>query len=149
MEQQVMDRRLEARFPVPDEGAARATLRPGCVVSLIDVSGGGALVEGPKPLRPGARVHLQVTTASRTFAIEAQVMRCAVWILDPFDGVRYRGALRFDRRIEWSWGTSSRVGSEVPVPAEPDRRHAGHAIPAAAGALPVDSRKSAKSGDSR
>jgi hypothetical protein len=125
-----MDRRMDSRFAPPDHNAARATLRPGCVVSLVDVSRGGALVEGPRPMRPGARVHLQVTTAARTFAIEAQVLRCAVWILDPVEGVRYRGALRFDHRIEWTWGDASRGGYYVPESGAPASAHFGKSLPA-------------------
>jgi hypothetical protein len=125
---------MDSRFNPPDPTAARATLRPGCVVSLVDVSRGGALLEGPRPLRPGARVHLQVTTSARTFAIEAQVLRCAVWILDPIDGVRYRGALRFDQRVDWAWGESSRGGYSVPESAGPESLYFGNALPAPADA---------------
>lgn len=132
MEQQVINRRGEARFPPPDHNAARATLRPGCVVSLVDVSSGGALVEGPRPMRPGTRVHLQVTTAAKTFSIEAQVLRCTVWILDPIDGVRYRGALRFEQRIEWTWGDPSRGGYPLPESCGPASAHPGNALPRAA-----------------
>lgn len=130
MEHQVIDRRLEARFPAPAQNAARATLRPGCVVALVDVSGGGALVEGPRPLRPGSRVHLQVTTAAKTFSIEAQVTRCAVWILDPIEGVRYRGALRFEQHVDWAWGDASRSGYQVPESGGPIPGHAGNSLPA-------------------
>lgn len=131
MEQQVVDRRLEARFPAPAQNAARATLRPGCVVVLVDVSGGGTLVESPRPLRPGSRVHLQVTTAAKTFSIEAQVTRCAVWILDPIEGVRYRGALRFEQRVEWTWGDASRDGYRVPESAGPLAANRGNSLPGA------------------
>ncbi len=144
MEQQVVDRRMDSRFSPPDPAAARATLRPGCVVSLVDVSRGGALVEGPRPLRPGARVHLQVTTAARTFAIDAQVLRCAVWILDPIDGVRYRGALRFEQRVDWTWGEASRGGYAVPESSGPLPGHFGNALPGSADTSGSVRQKSAK-----
>ena len=144
MEQQVKDRRVDSRFSPPDEHAARATMRPGCVVSLIDVSRGGALVEGPRPLRPGARVHLQVTTSARTFSIEAQVLRCAVWILDPVEGVRYRGALRFEQRIDWTWGDGSRGGYPVPESKGPASGHFGNVLPGSRGALDGPSQKPVK-----
>jgi PilZ domain len=138
VEHQVVDRRLEARFAPPAQNAARATLRPGCVVALVDVSRGGALVEGPRPLRPGSRVHLQVTTAAKTFAIEAQVTRCVVWILDPIEGVRYRGALRFEEHVEWTWGDASRSGYRVPESAGPIPGLSGNSLPG-----PVASRAAA------
>ena len=144
MEHQVANRRIDARFTPPDPNAARATLRPGCVVALVDVSRGGALVEGPRPLRPGARVHLQVTTAARTFSIEAQVLRCAVWILDPIDGVRYRGALRFDQRIDWTWGEPSRGGYPVPESAGPSSGRFGNSLPGAADASDRRQQESSK-----
>ena len=131
MDQPVADRRQFSRFPPPSSAASRATLRPGCVVSLVDVSAGGALVEAARPLRPGARVHLQVATAARTFAIAAQVLRCMVWSLDPLDGVTYRGALKFEQCIEWSWGGATRGGYETPEFDRPDATALGHPLPAA------------------
>jgi PilZ domain-containing protein len=103
VDQPLTDRRIDARFPPPARGATRATLRPGCPVVLVDFSAGGALVEAARPLRPGARVHLQLVTAARTFALAAHVLRCAVWSLDPYDGVTYRGALMFEDRCELVW----------------------------------------------
>ena len=105
MDQPLTDRRLDARFPPPRRGATRATLRPGCPVRLVDLSAGGALVEAARPLRPGAHVHLQLVTGARTFALAARVLRCAVWSLDPYDGVTYRGALMFEERCEQFWDT--------------------------------------------
>jgi hypothetical protein len=132
VEQQVGDRRHDTRFTPPSGAMSRATLRPGCLVALVDVSAGGALVEAPRPLRPGARVHLQVTTATRTFAIAAQVTRCLVWSLDPIDGVTYRGALRFEQRIEWTWGDATLAGNVSPESSRPAGRIEGHRLPSAA-----------------
>lgn len=126
MDHEVTDRRIDARFrPVTH---TQANLRPGCTVALVDISAGGALVQAVRPLRPGARVHLQVTTPERRYAIAAHVLRCMVWSLDPLKGVIYRGALRFEERVDWCWaGTSghglpgkqrpegSRFGNDVPV----------------------------------
>lgn len=103
MDQLVIERRRDARFGQPVIAGARALLRPGCAVSLIDLSAGGALIEGPKPLRPGSRVHLQLVTDRGAFGIAAQVLRCAVSALDATMGVQYRGALRFDEPCEGLW----------------------------------------------
>jgi hypothetical protein len=72
-------------------------------VALVDLSASGALVQGDRPLRPGGRVHIQVTTARQTFSLAALVLRCAVWAVDPERGVTYRGALAFDQRCEGLW----------------------------------------------
>jgi hypothetical protein len=99
VDQQVTDRRAEARVVLFAEGV-RATLRPGCSVCVVDLSPGGALVQGERPLRPGARVHVHVVTGVGTFTLTARVLRCAVWAIHPTDGATYRGALQFDSRCE-------------------------------------------------
>ncbi len=95
MDQSLVERRLTARVPA-DALAARVTLRPGCVVALVDWSTGGALVQCARPLRPGARVNLRVIGRHRTVCLAAHVLRCTVWSLDPPGGITYRGAVRFD-----------------------------------------------------
>lgn len=117
MDQPVTDRRLDARFLQGEERAARATLRPGCPVDLVNVSASGALVQGDRPLRPGARVHLQLATTTRTFAVAAHVLRCAVYEVDPQGVVIYRGALKFEHRCDRFW-----EGPPVPGPATPDTK---------------------------
>ncbi|MEO8520279.1 MAG: PilZ domain-containing protein [Acidobacteriota bacterium] len=102
MDQSLIDRRGDVRRPWAAPGS-RATLRPGRVVSLVDLSAGGALVQGDRPLRPGGRVHLQLVTAAGTFVLSAHVVRCAVWALDDGAGATYRGALKFDPRAEHVW----------------------------------------------
>ena len=97
------ERREDARFVPPPKIEVRATLRPGTLVVLVDVSARGALVQAARPLRPGARVHLQVLTPSRRFSSVATVLRCMVWSLVSDDGVIYRGAIRFDHPVEWAW----------------------------------------------
>ena len=103
MDSEVVDRRIDARFDPPAVADLQATVRPGCAVVLVDVSAGGALVQGPRPIRPGSKVHLQVTAGPHRLAIPAHVLRCSVWSLHPLDGVFYRGALKFDERVEWRW----------------------------------------------
>lgn len=129
MDQPVVDRRADTRFSA-EAMTTRATLRPGCVVALIDWSAGGALVHAPKPLRPGARVHLQVMAERRTFALVAHVLRCAVWSLDPHAGVTYRGALKFEDRCEFFWEEATRRGSAVPAAAGLPDRVDGQRLPA-------------------
>ena len=105
----VEDRRLDARFGGEVLGSARATVRPGCTVTLIDLSAGGALVQAGRPLRPGARVHLQFHRGSRRLTLAAHVQRCAVWALDADRGVTYRAALQFEHRCHAVWDAERRT----------------------------------------
>ncbi|MBA2301726.1 MAG: PilZ domain-containing protein [Acidobacteria bacterium] len=131
MDHELKDRRLEGRFVPPTRGHVRATLRPGCGIVLVDVSESGALIEAPRPLRPGARVHLQVVTTTRRFAMAANVLRCVVWSLDSEDGAMYRGALRFDQRVDWGWAEATRRVQVVPEHTGPKGTREGKRIPGA------------------
>ena len=77
MDQPLTDRRVDARFALPRTTITRATLRPGCAVRVVNLSAGGALVQADQPIRPGARVHVQIVTTVRAFALVARVLRCA------------------------------------------------------------------------
>lgn len=130
MDQQVVDRRADTRVGF---GATRvhATLRPGCNVRVVDLSQAGALVEGERPLRPGARVHVQVMIRARTLVVMARILRCAVWQLHPSDGAIYRGALHFENRCEAIWESSTRDGADVPGSSASNDGPQGHVIPVA------------------
>ena len=104
----------------------RATVRGGSVVVVIDLSAGGALIQAPKPLPPGSRVHLHVTTAHGKVSLAAHVLRCAVWALDPETGVTYRGALKFDHRCEFTWEAGAGHVSAVPTVKEHTRATGQH-----------------------
>lgn len=135
MDQPLVDHRLDPRVRQPEIAGTQAILRPGYAVSLIDLSAGGALIEGPRPLRPGARVHLQIVTATRRHAITAHVLRCAVSSIDPRHGVQYRGALKFDHRCDAFWEATTPDGYALPPqpPVMPDsggeRLPGDHAAP--------------------
>ncbi len=71
LDQQVIDRRHSPLFAVTAHGGLRATLRPGSVGVLVGICVGGTLVEAPRPLRPGASIHLRVTRLGRTMFLPA------------------------------------------------------------------------------
>lgn len=83
-----------------DHGIVRTRIRPGVVVTLIDVSAGGMLVEGEHRLLPGSCVELQVESESRKACLRGRVLRCAVVRVRP-DSISYRGAIVFDRSLPW------------------------------------------------
>jgi len=125
----LVDRRLDARFGQPEIAGTQAILRPGYAVSLVDLSSGGALIQGPRPLRPGARVHLQIVNGKRRLALSAQVLRCSVASLDTRQGVQYRGALQFDHRCDSLWEGGTLDGYLVPGDDRALTHSGGHGIP--------------------
>jgi hypothetical protein len=114
VDQPVKERRHETRFGQPAIAGTQAILRPGYAVSLIDLSSGGALIQGPRPLRPGARVHLQIMIGTRRLGIAAHVLRCSVASLDSRHGVQYRGAIKFDHRCDALWEEGTPSGYLIP-----------------------------------
>lgn len=110
MDRALAERRRDARFGQPVIGHLTATLRPGNVVSLVDLGAGGALVHSARPLRPGSRVSLQLASTTETRRIAAFVLRCAVAALDGTLGVTYGGALKFESRCEVPWEARTRQG---------------------------------------
>ena len=127
MDQPLTERRIDARFILPHSSITRATLRPGCAVHVVDLSARGALVQARQPLRPGARVHFQLVTTERAFALVGRILRCAVWTLDAERGATYRGALQFDERCEFSGEYETLQGSELPFISGRDGRVGGRA----------------------
>ena len=119
MGQPVKDRRREPRYVGSPDDITRATLRPGRIVQVVDLSASGALVQADRPLRPGAHVHFHFVIGRREFRLTARVLRCAVWMLDSLEGITYRGALQFDERCEW-WGAGTQDGSDRPTAPEPN-----------------------------
>jgi hypothetical protein len=112
MDHPLTERRVDQRFGHPAIAGTHAILRPGYAVALVDLSSGGALIEGPRQLRPGARVHLQLLTPHRRIGIGARVLRCAVASLTH--GIKYRGAVKFDHRCPELWEGATLDGYAVP-----------------------------------
>jgi hypothetical protein len=125
----LIDRRIDIRFAVSSVTVSRATLRPGCAVRVVDLSAGGALVQAAQPLRPGARVHLQLVTTTRVFGLVAAVLRCAVWTLHAELGATYCGALQFEERWDAVWEVSTLDGSQMPGFTRPSASPDGHELP--------------------
>jgi hypothetical protein len=90
-------------------------LKFGPLLSIIDLSAGGALFETNAPLRPGSTSSLTITGRGVIETATFRVLRCQVASLDG--GLVYRGACVFERQISLpeaprpvGWGTSLRVG---------------------------------------
>ena len=129
MDQPLTERRVSSRFGQPTIAHIQAVLRPGRQVWLVNLSAGGALIEGRRPLRPGSRVYLQLSSNTRAEGRPAQVLRCFVASLAGEDGVRYHGALRFDDHWATVWEQFTHPGYRMPVVSEDGIPTAGQALP--------------------
>lgn len=115
-----MDRAMTERRRAPRSTGAQlrdltACIRPGLVVSFVDVSRSGARVDGPRPLAPGAHVDIQVVHRGRRTTVAARVVRCAVAAIDPERGVTYRSALHFDDVFDAAfWELTAQLAHELP-----------------------------------
>jgi hypothetical protein len=75
-----------------------ALLRPGQDIAVVNLSGGGALVESATRMMPGTRTELQLSGSSRQ-VVRGRIERCRVAGLEP---LRYEGAIVFEERLEWT-----------------------------------------------
>jgi hypothetical protein len=71
-------------------------LRPGRDIRVVDLSDGGALIEGLARLMPGSTIELHILGLATRHTIRGQVLRCYVSAIGPA-GVSYRAALGFER----------------------------------------------------
>jgi PilZ domain-containing protein len=94
-------RRIPRRAPDPGEVLSRVRLRGGREWTVVDLSAGGALLEGESRLLPGTHVDAHVTTRDGRVLVRARVMRAWVVRLRA-DAVGYRAALAFETSVDTS-----------------------------------------------
>ena len=93
------DRRRGRRAGPEEHGLVSARVRPGYDVQVVDISGGGVLVEGNRRLMPGATVELQLQPEGGPVeVVRGHVLRCCVSSLRE-SAVSYRGAIAFERYL--------------------------------------------------
>jgi hypothetical protein len=103
----VPERRREPRVVAR---GVRGRVRPGHLLTLVNVSAGGALVEASCQLRPGARIVVHLESDDDRRLVHASVMRCTVATIDPQSGITYRAALSFTERCDWVREAATRQG---------------------------------------
>ena len=116
-------RGAQRRAPGDDEPVSRVRLRAGRELIVVDVSSGGALVEGPARLLPGTHVDVHIVTKDGRTLVRSRVVRAHVHHLDAAV-VRYRGAIAFERSID-----ISASGYAVPEVLIDQRSNGDHASP--------------------
>jgi hypothetical protein len=125
-------------------GRLCARIRAGHRLVIVDLSVRGALVEGLRPLCPGARVEVHLESDAQRAMVGARVLRCAVAAIDAESGVTYRAALVFSELCEWIREAGTPAVHDLPAPAAGSSSvedAAGDLIPAFAGTTAVPPRK--------
>lgn len=96
----VPDRRqARRRAPGTEEPLRRVKLRIGPELTVIDIAGGGVLVEGTARLAPNARLDVHVVSRPGRILVRTTVVRAWVSQLRS-DAVTYRAGLRFDQPVD-------------------------------------------------
>ncbi len=94
------ERRRALRRPVAaDEPLARAKLRTGGQLRILDASSWGALAETTERLLPGRHLDVHVISAAGRVLVRSRIARARVSQLAA-DTVLYQAALAFDHAIE-------------------------------------------------
>jgi hypothetical protein len=105
------DRRVHPRLPLSElDWLNTVRLKYGPVVSLIDLSTGGAQIETSSRLQPGAVVVVQISGPDGEIAMPSNVLRCHVSQVTPFP--MYRSALSFKRAFDAPQRTDNERGSD-------------------------------------
>jgi hypothetical protein len=93
------ERRVHPRLTLSElDWLNTVRLKYGPVVSLIDLSTGGAQIETSSRLQPGAVVVVQISGPDGEVAVPSNVLRCHVSQVTPFP--MYRSALSFKRAFD-------------------------------------------------
>jgi hypothetical protein len=97
----IFERRLTPRRrTVRDHGIEAVRIRRGILVTVVDASAGGVLIEAPHRLLPGMPLDVHVERRDGSSTIRGRVLRCLVVHLTA-SSVRYRGAIAFDSHLPW------------------------------------------------
>jgi PilZ domain-containing protein len=97
------DRRRDPRSSAPWIRSMAGRIRGGHEVRVVDLSVSGALIEGARPLCPGARVEVHLALDTRHVVWPGRVARCLVAAIDADQGITYHAALTFEHRIDWPY----------------------------------------------
>jgi hypothetical protein len=82
---------------------------------LIDLSASGALVTGPRPLKPGSRVDVHFASADSDASMKAVVVWCHITAITAEGGVSYQAGLKFDGCCLLASAAGSHCGYRMPA----------------------------------
>jgi len=93
--------RLDPRYPAATvSGITGMRLSPGDVVSLVNISASGVLVEGKTRFVPGTRLTVIFEGPSAPASVKGRVVRCQVSAIGGGGSLHYQSAITFEARIE-------------------------------------------------
>jgi PilZ domain-containing protein len=93
-------RHSRRRRGLSEHGIASARVRRGVIVSIVDVSAGGVLVETAHRLLPGMPLEIHLERGRHISTVRGRVLRCSVARVSA-SLVCYRGAIGFDQHLSW------------------------------------------------
>jgi hypothetical protein len=93
-------RRARRWCSIEEHGIVAARVRPGHHATVLDIGGGGVLLETGYRLLPNTAVELFLVGTSHQGAIRGRVVRCGVARVFA-SAIWYRGALAFERHLGW------------------------------------------------
>jgi hypothetical protein len=93
--------RLDPRYPAANvSGITGMRLSPGDVVSLVNISASGVLVEGKTRFVPGTRLTVIFEGPSAPGSVKGRVIRCQVSAIGGGGSLHYQVAIAFEAKIE-------------------------------------------------
>jgi hypothetical protein len=93
--------RRETRFPAAVvRGITSMRLSPGDVVTLVNISASGVLVEGKTRFVPGTRLTVIFDGPSAPGSVKGRVIRCQVSAIGGGGSLQYHLAIAFEARID-------------------------------------------------
>jgi hypothetical protein len=110
--------RLHPRYP-PDSvrGITGVRLSPGEVVTLVNISISGILVEGKTRFVPGTRLNVIFEGPGAPAAVKGRVVRCQVSAIGGGGSLQYQSAIAFEANIELPIDEAAKPAAVEPAPA--------------------------------
>lgn len=110
------DTRLHPRYPADSiSGITSVRLSPGDVVTLVNLSASGILVEGKTRFVPGTRLTVNFEGPGAPSPAKGRVIRCQVSAIGEGGSLQYQSAIAFDETIDVPLGNPPQMSASSPV----------------------------------
>ena len=112
------DARVHPRYPAESlNGITSVRLSPGEVVTLVNLSASGILVEGKTRFVPGTRLTVIFEGPGAPSPAKGRVIRCQVSAIGEGGSLQYQSAIAFDEAIGVPVGDPADASESPPVAA--------------------------------